>query len=60
MTDTQPTTRLNLRSVPTWAADAIDAEADAKGLSREGHLRSIMIEYARRLIARRQKEGRRD
>jgi hypothetical protein len=57
MTDTQTTTRLNLRNVPTWAADAIDAEADSKGLSREGHLRSIMIEYARRLIASRQKEA---
>lgn len=56
----QPTTRLNLRNVPTWAADAIDAEADAKGLSRESHRRSILIAYARKLIARNSTEGRRD
>lgn len=53
----EPTTRLNLRGVPTWAAKAIDAEADAKGISREAHRRSILIEYARRLKA---KDGRRD
>ena len=52
-----PTTRLNLRGVPVWAAELIDAEADARGISREAHRRAILIDYARRLKA---KEGRRD
>lgn len=60
MTEIDTTTRLNLRGVPTWAAEAIDAEADEKGLSRESHRRSIYIDYARRLLAKRQKEAARD
>jgi len=54
------TTKLNLRGIPTWAAEIIDAEADAKGLSRESHRRSILIAYARKLVARQSQEVRRD
>lgn len=60
MTD-QPTTRLNLRNVPTWASEAIDAEADAKGISREAHRRSILIAYASKIRERQaKKEAARD
>jgi len=47
-TDTE---QLNVRNLPTWAADAIRRKADTRGLSYSDQIRLALCDDARRYIA---------
>lgn len=51
---------MHIRRVPLETAAILADDASSVGRSRESHIRAILIDYARRIVSRRQKEGRRD
>lgn len=48
---------IHVRSVPVEAAEILADDAKTVNRSRESHIRAILIDYARRVAAKRQKEA---
>ena len=60
MKETTVTHYLPIRSVPDPVMSVLNDEAAAQGRSRENLVRFILADWARRTLAKRQKEAARD
>lgn len=43
---------LHIRNVPTWAVEALGAEAHEQHRSRQAHIRAVLMEHARRYMTK--------